>query len=382
MPNNPSNVSSDVFDFLKNRFELTNTTDKYGKAIANPEEMEMFTFDYVTAEGESLGPIVISLLDDNESSNSLKIYYGKDVADADHESNTDFYEFLNDLRQFSKAHMLGFDVRDINRTRLTRKDITPVSEGVHFGPLSGTIKTSIQPLENLKIIIKHSDRVDPKAHNARSRKIERLYIANNKGERFLLPFKSLKAARAMARHLHNGGIPYDLIGSVIIHLVDEAITLSKFLRKVHRNPTEEDQLQDILNAIEGRHKTIKNQLMSLGSQGGYLKHKEEMASEPLEFDDVDESLIRRFNLDDDIMEESLPYISKIYSNMAKKPKEQVEFDNWIKEGHIDTPTKFGTSSHDDHCQCGHFFKEHRKNGKCSRCNDCDKFVDSSEQFND
>lgn len=337
MPTNPSNVSSDVFDFLKSRFELTNITDKNGQQTSQPNDMAMFTFDYVTEEGKSLGAIVISLLDDNESSNSVKIYYGKDVADADHDSNKDFYKFLNDLRQFSKSHMLGFDVRDINRTRLTRKDITPVSEGVQFGPLSGTIKTSVQPLENLRIIIKHSERVDPEAHNARSRKIERLYLANDKGERFLLPFKSLKAARAMARHLHNGGIPYDAIGSVIIHLVDEVVTLSKFLRKVHRSPVDEADLQEILSAIEGRHKSIKNQLTSLGSQGGYLKHKEELSSEPTDIEDVDEGLIKRFAIDDDVREASLPYISRIYSGIKKKPQEQQEFAEWVNEAGIGNP---------------------------------------------
>src|ERR1039457_657732 len=218
MPLPVENTSAQLIDFLKDRFEIADSVNDKGAFTDDPTEIKVFSFNYINKKGEDKGSVVISLLDDSESSNSLKIYFGQDLGDADSETRTEWYEFLQSIRQFAKMHLLGFDVRNINKSQitkrgvekdliLTKEDIEPMFES-SFGPIDGTVKTSRQPLDKMTIIIKHSARVDPSVKNSRSRRIEKIYLANEKGERFLLPFKSLLAARAMARHIETGGTPY------------------------------------------------------------------------------------------------------------------------------------------------------------------------------
>lgn len=429
MPQNGTNRSSDIYDFLKNRFDLSNITDKDGNPTMDPTQMEMFTFSFVTSEGNSLGTIVISLLDDNDSSDSLKIYYGQDVAEAIGSDSKEFYQFLNDLRMFSKAHMLGFDVRDINRTRLTKQDILPpisedlletfvpregrieltnytdnagrdcigvwyhypppsksstglgrvvyqdgswfakgddvtigeyntreqairavcIRNGIReknpviessFGPIDGTVKTSVQPLDNLRLIIKHSDRVNPEQRGARSRRIHRLYLANSQGERFLLPFKSLRAGRAMMRHVNEGGTPYDKIGARIAEMVDEMASLSRFMRKTrHLSEAGDDQeLTEVLTSCKERQDEIKGMLSSLGTQRGYLKHKQTFENDQNGLDEdnsLDEAL-KRWQVDESLSD-CVPYVARSYNNyrMKKQPTHEFgEFKKWIEEPQI------------------------------------------------
>ena len=177
MPKPVENTSVDIVDLLKDRFEISDSIDEKGNFTDNPEEIKVFSFNFLTKEGEDKGSVVVSLLDDNESANSIKIYFGEDLANSDSETKQEWYDFLQDIRQFAKIHLLGFDVRNINKNTITRRDVekdlklteadlAPMFES-SFGPIDGTVKTSKQPLGNLNIIIKHSARVDPEVKYSR-----------------------------------------------------------------------------------------------------------------------------------------------------------------------------------------------------------------------
>ncbi len=280
-----SNNSSATFEFLKARWSLTQTLDNKGKMTTDPSQMKVFGFDYISQSGKSLGNIVISLLSGDESSESMKIYFGKDIANSDGKSQKEFYKFLTSLRVFAKSHMLGFNVRDINRNQLNQKSMKNMFEaslnadglsrrGImesQFGILDGSVMTSRQPLDSLKLIIKHSERVNPDSRGARSRRIDKIFLANDKGERFLLPFKSLKGARAIARHVSTGGTPYDSIGEAICAHVDEVSCLNKFLR-VAKTELSDPVVCAISELVKTRVMEIKKLLTSLCSSKGYTNN--------------------------------------------------------------------------------------------------------------
>jgi hypothetical protein len=320
------NNSSDLFNFLKSRFELSDVLDENGKVTTEDSKMKVFSFDF-TVNNHDLGSIVVSILDDNESSNSIKVYFGNDISESDDEAQKEFHKFLLDLRKFAKSHVLGFDVRDINKSRLTKRDISPVFES-QFGALGGSVKTSVQPLENLKLIIKHSARIDPTSKNARSRRINRVYIANDKGERFLLPFTGLRACRAVARHIHNGGTLYDDKGESICQLVDELVSLQKFARKMRSFQVEDPKIKSVCQSVAERISAIKSQLSSMTTQGGYLRHAESLSNEPFEVDDehLDNSM---FGDLDEESQQALPYVWRAHNN--RNLKEIDEFTDWVNE---------------------------------------------------
>ena len=339
MPKPVENSSSNIIDLLKDRFEIADSIDERGEFTDNPEEIKVFSFNYINKAGEDKGSVVVSMLDDNESRNSIKIYFGEDLANADADTKKEWYDFLQDIRQFAKIHLLGFDVRNINKNTITRRDVEkdlklteadllPMFES-SFGPIDGSVKTSKQPLGSMQIIIKHSDRVNPNIKNSRSRKIEKIYLSNNKGERFLLPFKSLMAARAMARHIESGGTPYDNVGASICQLIDEMTVLNRFFRFVKHKNLEGSKEDKALMALRERYNEIKKQLSRLTSKSGYAKFHSSIPVDAgeIEEDEINEDIFNDIELDDE-SQLAIPYVHRAY-NKFRQSDEENEFNNWI-----------------------------------------------------
>ena len=113
----------------------------------------------------------------------------------------------------------------INKTIQSAKDFayqTAVAESVQ---MSGTTKSSYQNFSGSKLIIRHTKSVNEEQRGARSRSIKAIYVENKNGERFQFPVKWLTGARAMARHVAEGGVPHDEVGTKIRDLSEEYVTL-------------------------------------------------------------------------------------------------------------------------------------------------------------
>jgi hypothetical protein len=337
------NVSSDLIDFLKDRFSISDSVDERGHFTDDPSEIKIFSFDYIDKTGKSRGSVVVSLLDDSESSNSLKIYFGQELGDTTSEIRDDWFAFLQDMRQFAKMHLLGFDVRNINKSKITRRDIEHdikltesdielMFEG-SFGPIDGTVKTSHQSLGDgpIRIVIKHTDKVDPTVRGGRSRKIQKIYLVNGNNERFLLPFKNLVAARAMAQHIANSGTPYDQTGKNICQLVEEMVSLNRFYRKQKNSEAaSKPYVSSILAATRERYLDIKKTLASLSSKGGYAKNSPALTGNigELEGDDeMFEDIFDGTSLDEE-SQLALPHVMRAYRTHGKMDEEN-EFDKWV-----------------------------------------------------
>lgn len=330
-----SNNSSATFEFLKSRWSLTQTLDEQGKMTTDPSQMKVFGFDYVTQSGKSLGNIVLSLLSEDESAESMKIYFGKDISHVGGEEQKEFYKFLTSLRIFAKSHMMGFNVRDINRNQLNQKSMSNMFESIQFGELGGSVRTSRQPLDTLKLIIKHSDRVNPESRGARSRKIDKIFLANDKGERFLLPFTSLKGARAIARHASNGGTPYDAIGEAICAHVDEVSCLNKFLR-VAKAELSDPVVMTISELVKIRVQEIKKLLTSLCSAKGYEKNNGRLIPQEVTMTGVGEPSevsIPGLGSISESLENEMPYIVNLLRGKSMV-SETSEFRKWINKTQI------------------------------------------------
>jgi hypothetical protein len=117
----------------------------------------------------------------------------------------------------------------INIIKNSEKDMADVMEG--FGTMTGSTKTSYQPLDNIKIVVKHRKPVNEESRGARSRNIHSIYIQRGE-EKFKMAENSLKAARAMARHIHNGGEMFDRTGQAITEMAKEYRQLGDFVRYV------------------------------------------------------------------------------------------------------------------------------------------------------
>jgi hypothetical protein len=218
---------------------------------------------------------------------------------------------LRELRNFAKRRLLNFDTRDIAKDNLDKRDyeflsqnaqpkqqsntvIQPVGESIMSeSAMYGTKTVSYQKLEDTRLIIKHSQALaDDMAPGARSRNISGLFVENADGERFKYPFIHLAGARAMQRHVANGGKPYDEIGESIINMSEEIAQLKSFGNYVVRNDLMNSNTNEVVERSAEQLNRLREHIKALSKQSHYEAYRENFqAQQPLE---VPQDVVEQF----------------------------------------------------------------------------------------
>ena len=110
--------------------------------------------------------------------------------------------------------------------------------------------------------------VDEEVRGSRSRNIQAIYLENSAGERFQYPHNHLAGARAMLRHVKEGGTPYDDFGQHIIEQSKELSDLYKFERWVNKNGLIEGN-DDVVEVVKEQKNKIREHIKKLQSQSYY-----------------------------------------------------------------------------------------------------------------
>jgi hypothetical protein len=269
-------ISQDVFDKIRSRFTNLEMGDESGETTTDPKEARFFDFDFVV-EGNNLGRVSISI---NETG-ALKLFYSQGILE-----NTDnlihelWYDFLREMRMFAKRRLLRFDTRDITKSNLNKDDFQylanpgskdnnmNMSESAKF---EGSKMTSRRVLEKAVLIAKHHSPISDESRGARSRKnnIKALYIENSEGERYKFPFIYIAGAKAMQRHVANGGRPYDEIGQHIVEMCENIAQLTAFKRHVGSHDGMNQEVNEIVEKSNAKLIALRRQMESICGQGGY-----------------------------------------------------------------------------------------------------------------
>jgi hypothetical protein len=154
--------------------------------------------------------------------------------------------------------------------------IQPVGESIMSeSQLYGSKTMSYQKLMDTRLIIKHSQTLaDDMQPGARSRNISALFVENQDGERFKYPFIHLSGARAMQRHVANGGVPYDDLGKSIINMSEQIAQLKSFNNYVVRNDLMNFETNDVVERSQQQLNMMREQLSRLAKQSHYDVYKE------------------------------------------------------------------------------------------------------------
>ena len=274
-------ISQDVFDKIRSRFQNLEMGDEQGGVTTDPKEARFFDFDFVV-EGENLGRVSISI---NERG-TLKVFYSQGIL----EDSNDFvhelwYDFLREMRMFAKRRLLRFDTRDITKSNLNKNDFQylaangPKDQNMNMSEsakFEGSKKTSYRVLEKTKLIARHKESIENETAGARSRKnnIKALYIENSEGERFKYPFIHIAGAKAMQRHVANGGKPYDDIGNNIIEMSEEIMQLTSFKRHIGKPDGMNERVNEIAAKTNGKLEMLRRTVEGLCNQTYYEKWSE------------------------------------------------------------------------------------------------------------
>jgi hypothetical protein len=339
---NPKN-SQDLFNKIRSQFANIRLGDENGAATADPQGAVFFEFEFAE-DADTFGSVSISLADGE----NMKVYYNRDLVNKiDEDSRDEWYAFLKELKDFAVEHQLGFDVRDITKNNLTKQDYENLADtnktvntdgmseelaritklaGISEG-LTGTSKSSFENLDKTKLIIRHKGKVDETVPGARSRQIQSLYIENEDGERFKYPLTHLAGARAMQRHVANGGRPHDEFGQHIIQTSEDIAKLNSFSRYVTNKDQLNDNAGDIIEQTKMKLENLRGYMRNLSKQSHYeAASKDFKTSEEQILDDETVNKLReKFTMKnlDDRVEDALPIINKIMSELEATKQQPV-----------------------------------------------------------
>ena len=345
---NPKN-SQDLFNKIRSQFSNIRLGDENGAATADPSSAVFFEFEF-QEDADTFGSVSISLADGE----NMKVYYNRDlVSKIDEDSRDEWYAFLKELKDFAVEHQMRFDVRDITKNNLTKQDYENLADtnktvntdemseelaritklaGVEKAPvaegLAGTSKSSFENLNKTKLIIRHKGKVDETVPGARSRQIQSLYIENEEGERFKYPLTHLAGARAMQRHVSNGGRPHDEFGQHIVSTSEDIAKLNSFSRYASNKDQLNDNAGDIIEQTKLKLENLRGYMRNISKQAHYEAAAKDFktAEDQILDDETVNKLREKFTMKnlDSRVEDAFPIINKIMSEFeATKDQDQV-----------------------------------------------------------
>ena len=355
MNTNLDKIALDLYGKIQTRFTNIKMGDEHAAVLSKKEDIpkaRFFEFQY-KENGVSLGTIAITLDEDD----GVVVQISGDLARDKHHGA---FKFIRSFRQFAKDRLLNFDVQNIGKSELDKRDYEFQSKSKEepempqptqqptqqpkpkMAPKSsmmenkmyGTSKMSYQDLGEATLIVKHSQPINPDIAAGRTMHIEGIWVENADGERFKYPYKHLNGARALAEHLKAGGNPYDDIGRHITSLSEELAQLRKFKGYVSRNEALSEAMEDITPKVFERIEEVKKEIHNLQRPTYYKafaesfeSNEEQMIPEEVMSDWIDRLTVRTFNEE---LKTAFPYIFRLVDE-SEIPTKEINPDDLLDE---------------------------------------------------
>lgn len=196
---------------------------------------------------------------------------------------------LKQIKNLAQTYMLNSTVKIFGQeikpkdyayqAKQYKKDanMNKVSEA-SLSKMRGTKKTSYQTLESVKVIVRHRKPVDEEVRGSRTRAIKEIFIERGE-ERFRFPHTYLAGARAMARHVYEGGKVDDVVGNYIIEQTANLLKLKEFYRYASKNKLINEGSEDVIGVVKESAQRIKTELHKLQGTKTYESIKARIESE-------------------------------------------------------------------------------------------------------
>ena len=272
MPATKETINTELFNTLKSR-GYEPAARSAGDQKASISDADLFVFKFIKGN-QSFGPARVAI----DEKNNLVLYTNERLEDSPQSKSkgSDFDDSWNGLknylRKWSRTHGLkGFKlVRDgyLQSDMAMRKDMknNKLNEGYYA---MGKKLSYSDSIPSVKILIQHTRQIEE--GEQRYRNINKIFVENVNGERFLLPTKRPGVAKVYARHIAEGGTPYDERGKHITSLVEEYTKMAGFVRAT-KNGVFTESAQRLVNEGVSHYQNLRETLSSMISTRGYNKY--------------------------------------------------------------------------------------------------------------
>lgn len=336
-----NNISQKIYDFLVTRDLNPRLADQQGKSTDDPEKAILFSFDWQGPSGRNYGTVVVLV----NPTTGVELYTADNLGRTMRPQDKDAWlgpadgrsGFIPDLKRlavtnFSDITDHPFNALNINRLKYTMQGIAAIREGLFEGYYGrNRVSWSDQP-QKTRIMIRHSRDLDE--GEPRHRAIESLFIENAQGERFRVPTRNLMHGRMLARHISEGGTPYDAFGQHINGIVEELAILNRFVR-ASRGRSLGPSAQAMTAEATRHYQDLRAKARRMISQRGYRAAQESFDPAEIRESELVTNHIREMFLEqqiDERIEAALPVLARI---QEKTMREANEFESWahkITEG--------------------------------------------------
>ena len=332
MPTNTESLNRELFRLLSKY--KPKPLDAEGKATPVPEEADVFKFEF-TKDGEEYGTVYVTLDDERV----LTVYFGDDVSDSpgDKTPGLDYDDTWSGLlHQLSSWRMTkglrGFKTQNkdrvsddmARRNHMRNKD--KIAEGYYA---TGKKSSYSDAVPSVKIVIEHSRVIEE--GEQRYRNINRIFLENQAGERYLLDTKKPGIARVYARHIAEGGKVNDDRWSHIGNLCEEYSKMAGFVRAT-RNGQFNESAQSLVNEGIEHYVSLRESLSRMTGKRGYNAYFESWTP-PLMEDGTEENNLNELFVQETLdprIESVMPILNRIHKKVSESivDKEMKKLAEW------------------------------------------------------
>ena len=325
MPKKQESVNREIYDFLTTLLRDKKVTPLEiaggGSELVrvSPEESDVFKFEF-DKDNTDYGDVRVAYDPDNRK---LIIFYDDQIADSpdSNTSGTEFTDswkgFRNNMKQWAMRKQIGFELSNKNhmgdylQQRASIKKKSELQESYYPMGKMGSYNDSIP---NVKIIIQHTRKIEE--GEQRFRNVAKIYVENANGERFAVPTNRPGIAKVYARHIAEGGSPYDDRGRHITSLVEEYSKMSGFVRAVKNRQFNESTSKLVQEGIN-HYFSLRETLSKMTGSRGYNVYFESW--QPILNEESDEQVnINELFVHETIdprIESVLPILSKLHKKV-------------------------------------------------------------------
>lgn len=357
-------IAKQVYDKIANVYQHGfKMFDKNNDPTDVPSKSKTFIFPFVKDDKYSQVMVTLSDGTDNDEephNGKLSVVYYENIdKKLDPAQRQEWFNFKSGLKNLAVENIWQYEDQNISKVPFQKNDdettanITTVDDLENrkqvAESLTGTSRSSYQNVGPVRIIARHTKKIDPEQRGARSRHISNLFIETDEGERFKCPEgTTLNGVRAIARHFKNGGNMQDELGQHITNIIKEMHDLRFFVRNMRGKTFEDNNTDAMVKSAIDHYGDLHRTLFSLRGQRGYQQYKELWHPEQIEEDTINiEELKERFSrkIFDERLTVALPIVDKVFKKT--RAKELIEFENWSNDilNEIENPIELANDEH-------------------------------------
>jgi hypothetical protein len=332
MPTNSESLNRELFRLLSKY--KPKPLDAEGKATPVPDEADIFKFEF-TKDGDDYGTVYVTLDDERV----MTVYFGDDVAGSPSDKTLNLgYDdtWTGLLHQLSAWRMTkglrGFKTQNkdhvnddmARRNHMRNKD--KIAEGYY--PM-GKSRSYSDAVPTVKIVIEHSRVIEE--GEQRYRNINRIFLENQDGERYLLDTKKPGIARVYARHIAEGGKVNDDRWNHVHSLCEEYSKMAGFVRAT-RNGQFNESAQSLVNEGIAHYQSLRESLSRMTGKRGYNAYFENWTPSLME-DGTEENNLNELFVQETLdprIESVMPILNRIHKKVSESvvDKEMNKLAEW------------------------------------------------------